>query len=266
LQHLYTTEFPGLALTDNKTGIFFKRTFDIMIKLQAMSYHLSNFRNYDRLFEKRSKEIFDQKKHSVAKKIQIDGSKCLLFEIEAFLFQMKSALDMSVKILEVLFPPGFFKTKTFTNKGTGLIKNLNNLLNTNKVNRRIIPDIISMIENNQNSWINKTIDLRDKLSHYETITGYSYFIKIEEERFVLEKPKILGYDPLVFMRKIFFNCIMFIQDLLSHLVVLRSSNLFLVETNKFLNQSDGTQYIRYSLGVKFKTQDGMEQTGIFSKF
>jgi hypothetical protein len=88
--------------------------FHVQYKLRSMLYHKDRFL-----------EIED---HVIKTAIEEDKDKAsvpdeLFFEFEAFLFQTKSVIDITIKILEHLFPKTF-KAGTFSNKGSKLINNL----------------------------------------------------------------------------------------------------------------------------------------------
>jgi hypothetical protein len=88
---------------------------DVMIKISAMKYHLKNYEQHETLCIEQLKAKCGANSH-----ISLQAYE-LLFELEAFMFQMKSALDFAVKFLEALFPHRF-KTKTFGDMGEDLIK------------------------------------------------------------------------------------------------------------------------------------------------
>jgi hypothetical protein len=88
--------------------------FHVQYKLRSMLYHKDRFLGIeDHIIKSAIEEKSDKSRVSDE----------LFFEFEAFLFQTKSVLDMTIKILEHLFP-GTFEFGTFSNKGSKLIKNL----------------------------------------------------------------------------------------------------------------------------------------------
>jgi len=220
-----------------------------MTKLQAMSYHLNNYTNIDNKFTDYVKESYVKNPH------EIKNAHTLLYELEAFIFQLKSSLDIMIKVMDVLFPD-HFKTHTFGNKGDSLIKNLENYKNNKKSKPELIDDMINMIKDDKNSWIKKTIALRDTLSHHKTYTGYSYKVENCNQNLNIVKPTILNLDPLEFMKTSFSNCIEFIQDLLCMSIVLYLPPAFCLTKPNIpheWNELEDAKYIKYSLGLNTKT-------------
>lgn len=226
-------------------GRYIKIILDTMIKLQAMGYHLNNYINIDQHFTEHVKQSYIENPH------EIKNAHILLYELEAFLFQLKSSLDIMIKAMDVLFP-GHFKTHTFQGKGDKLIKNLENYKKNKKAKPEIIDDMISMIKDDKNSWIEDSVTLRNTLSHYKTFTLYSYKVEKINGSLAVVKPKILELNPLQFMKTTFSNCIEFIQDLLALSIALYLPPIFglakpsIPEAWKELEEA---QYIKYSIGI-----------------
>jgi hypothetical protein len=78
---------------------------------------------------------------------------------------MKSALDLAVKFLEVLFPHRF-KTKTFGDMGEDLIKGLEKFKKDKNAKKEIVDSIISMIRDDQTTWLKQAITLRSSLNPF----------------------------------------------------------------------------------------------------
>src|SRR4030042_4092505 len=118
----------------------------VIIKISAMKYHLKNYEQHETLCIEQLKAKCGPNSH-----ISLQAYE-LLFELEAFMFQMKSALDLAVKFLEVFFPHRF-KTKTFGDMGEDLIKGLEKFKKDKKAKKEIVDLIISMIRDDQTSWL-----------------------------------------------------------------------------------------------------------------
>jgi hypothetical protein len=119
--------------------IFITFLLDIMIKISAMNYNLSNYETYEKLCIEQLKAQSSATSHTFLQAYE------LLFELEAFMFQMKSALDLAVKLIGALFP-GRFKTKTFGDMGGHLINGLEKFKKDGKAKKEIVDSIISMIK------------------------------------------------------------------------------------------------------------------------
>ncbi len=71
---------------------------NVMIKISGMKYHLKIYEHYEVLCVEQLKTKCNANSHNSLQAYE------LLFELEAFMFQMKSALDIAVKFLEAFFP------------------------------------------------------------------------------------------------------------------------------------------------------------------
>jgi hypothetical protein len=99
-------------------GAFMAHAVSVMHKLTATKYHLANY------------ERVEVEERAIAEKLYKGGSANrreafpLIFELEAFLFQVKSSLDMLAKLLNPIIGQGNVKTSTYGAKGDGLVKGL----------------------------------------------------------------------------------------------------------------------------------------------
>lgn len=184
---------------------FITNILNVTIKISAMQYHLKNYEQHEALCIEQIKA-----KCGANSFISLQAYE-LLFELEAFIFQMKSALDLAVKFIEILFPKRF-KTKTFGAKGESLIKGLVNFKNDQDAKKEIVDSIISMIEDDQKTWLEQSITLRDTLGHFQTIAGYNYQAKKCGNGWEIVVPRIAGIDVLKYMKTTYSNCLEFVQD------------------------------------------------------
>lgn len=184
---------------------FISVLLDVTIKISAMQYHLRNYEQHESLCIQQLKAECDKKPY-----VSLQAHE-LLFELEAFLFQMKSALDIAVKFPEALFPSRF-KTMTFGNMGDDLIKGLEKFKKDKNAKKDIIDSIISTIKDDQRTWLKQAITLRTTLNHFKTIAGYNYQAKRTGEDIEIIVPRIARLYVLTYMKKIYSNCLEFIQD------------------------------------------------------
>ena len=236
---------PILDLGIENNSKLYATTLDVTLKLQAMVYHIGNYTNLDRHYYKEAIESF--------KEFPSTTNNCcsLIYELEAYLFQLKSALDMAIKILGILLP-NHFKTKTFGNNGEHFIKNLESYKNVKKERSELIDSIIEMVKYDQNTWLKDSIELRNTISHYKSMRFFAYRVKDEDGRIRIDEPKVLNHIPLQFMEKTFFNCMEFIQDLISFSIILYLPPAFILARpnvpTSWHDQGIG-KYIKYSLGI-----------------
>lgn len=94
----------------------------------------------------------------------------LHYEIESFLFQVKSALDVLAQIIGIVHK---FTTPTYSKNGDDLIR----LLKTNtSANRKDESNQISKILEQHKKWVSDVIDMRDEVTHFSDLSGYLSFI------------------------------------------------------------------------------------------
>ena len=201
----------------------------------------------------------------------------LFFEFEAFLFQMKSTLDITVKILKYLFP-STFKVVTFANKGSKLIKNLNEYRKQIKkqltkqidheerlelaihYRNETIDKIIDLLKQDEAIWLGQAIDKRDTISHHKgSFNIREYELKRTGNDLIVEIPDIIDLNPHVFLKQTYCNCIEFIQDFICLFIELWLPPLFALtkadETNPQLKEwieqnSAAAKYVKFSLGFR----------------
>ena len=243
LQTQHLSPMLNLSIEDNSK--LFATTLDVTLKLQAMVYHIENYRNLDKHYKNDAIKLFQE--------FPSTTTNCcsLIYELEAFLFQLKSALDMAIKVLGTLLP-NYFKTKTFGNKGEHLIKNLENYKLKQKDRTVFIDSIIEIIRSDQNIWLKDSIELRNTISHYKSMRFFAYKVKKENGQISIEKPNVLNIEPLHFMETTFTNCMEFIQDLISFSIILYLPPAFILTKpnvpDSWNNDGFG-KYIKYSLGI-----------------
>ena len=155
---------------EEKRDKFITILLDVTIKISAMQYHLKNYEQHEALCIEQIKA-----KCGADPFISLQAYE-LLFDLEAFMFQMKSVLDLAVKFLEALFP-NRFKTKTLGDMGKNLIKGLEKFKKDKNAKKEIVDSIISMIRDDQKTWLKQAITLRTSLNHFKTIAGYNYQAK-----------------------------------------------------------------------------------------
>jgi hypothetical protein len=248
--------------------VFSLLLFDVQHKLRAMLYHKNNFMQIENL-------VIEACIDKTATKTQIPGS--LYFEFEAFLFQTKSALDITIKLLKHLFPNSF-RVRTFQDKGKKLIADLEQY--KQKVREQLatkmadkerldlaisyrtstIDGIISMLEEDRSSWLCRAIDVRDTISHYKgSFNLDEYTLEKTGEGLQITLPKILDVYPRHFLEITYRNCIEFIQDFISSFIELWLPPLFALAA---ANDSEprlaiwrasnlaAAKYIKYTLGIR----------------
>lgn len=236
---------------------FISILLDVIIKISAMKYHLRNYEQHEALCIEELKGKCGASSHISLKAYE------LLFELEAFMFQMKSALDLAVKFLEVLFPHRF-KTMTFGEKGEDLIKGLEKFKKDKNAKKEIVDSIISMIKEDQKSWLKQAITLRTTLAHFKTIAGYNYQAKNNGEEWEIIIPKIAGLNVLPYMQTTYSNCLECIQDFMSLVIGMFLPKGFTVGVRNTNISNVGeplNQYIKFALVINTPPVDSADNAG-----
>jgi hypothetical protein len=146
----------------------------VAMKLNALRYHR---KKYEEIQKIKIEEINSNR--ALALGIQKGIKFCeldMLYEVEAFFFQYKSALDMLVKILCPIAGQSAGSFSTYGDSGAKVIKALNNLKRNNKLNLTIgrVDWLIEEIEKAKSPWLESVIKLRNDFSHYKTDIHFGF--------------------------------------------------------------------------------------------
>jgi hypothetical protein len=137
-------------------------------KLYAVKYHLDNYEQAER----DKIEEFKKNYKPPTGAQQIIEEPRLIYEVEAFLFQVKSCLDVLSRVLEPVFG---FSNCLFGDEGDKVINQLKNNCPAN-----LIPygeGIMCLIETSQKEWIVELISMRVQVTHYSDLEGFDCFIQ-----------------------------------------------------------------------------------------
>ena len=240
--------------------------FQVQFKLRSLLYHKKRYLEIEN-------HIINEALKENKDKIRIPDE--LFFEFEAFLFQMKSVLDITIKVLKHLFP-NTFKVTTFSGQGAQTIKNLNEyrkklkkqlekridhkerLALSIKYRNETIDNIIDLLEKDKADWLGKAIDQRDTISHHKgSFNLREYHFKEVNGELSIELPEILETYPHFFIKQTYSNCIEFIQDFICLFIELWLPPMFSLakadenhpQIKTWIEQgSAAAKYVKFSLG------------------
>jgi len=137
-------------------------------KLYAVKYHLKNY-------EQAESDIIEEFKKNYKPPTgaqEIIEEPRLIYEVEAFLFQVKSCLDVLSRVLEPVFS---FSHCLFEDEGDKVINRLKN-----NCPAELAPygeRIIRLIEDSQQAWIVELVEMRVQITHYSNLKGFDCFIR-----------------------------------------------------------------------------------------
>lgn len=185
---------------------FYRYSECVMHKLHATLYHLEN---YQRLEQFHYAKCLEQYKTGNTNTYECFD---LIFELEACLFQIKSSLDMLVKLMIPILGKRV-KTQTFAAKGDHLVNGLEQYKKQKTAPVPKVQEFIDMLKWAKQDWIEKVVDLRDELNHHKGLTHYWFEpVKIATGEIVPLKPKFKGMDTLDFMEDACGRNLVFHQD------------------------------------------------------
>lgn len=243
LREMLGENFFLLRLDESANSAFASSILDTMLKLHAMRHHLESFENLETQYLAAIESAPDG----------IHRTHRMLFEFEAFLFQLKSSLDVAVKILDVLFP-GRFGTKTFKDKGEAICKCLEQLKRDKSTKTDVADSLISVLRSDRESWLEQAISLRDTISHYRALADFNYHAVNLGDRRTIKSPNIAGMPPREYLRLTYQNCIEFLQDFICISVVLYLPSQFALAKGSPSIGTPMSQYIKFGVGLSKQAQ------------
>lgn len=219
-QELLGENFMLLGSDNIKRDAFTNALLDTMIKCHSMEYHLGNFKE----LERQHISLIESNKGGIT------HAHNLLFEFEAFLFQLKSALDIGTKIIGILIP-NRFKTKTFAQKGEHLERGLEQYERDHSAKPELPKALREMLKADREKWLEQAINLRDTISHYRTFADFKYQIVTTQNEKTVQKPTFSGLTPIEYMELSYRNCLEFLQDFICLSIGLALPSCFSICTN-----------------------------------
>lgn len=194
-------------LKEQQKNSFLETLINLMNKLSSVKYHQNNFIEIEKKAYKEAQERLKNKNY------EIETEFALQTEFEAFLFQVKSSLDILVKLLNSTADSKIIATSTFGDKGNKVIKGLKKFKSKKGTKVETIDRLIQLILDEQPVWMEATVGMRDFISHYSSLNGYCFNTrKFPNGEVKLEKPLIAGKYAEDLMNIIVKNLCEFSQD------------------------------------------------------
>ncbi len=201
---------------------FYEHVFAAMHKLAATKYHLDNYARIEREHGEKACRRFKKQPHRREEEFD------LIFELEAFLLQVKSSLDMLAKLVSVAVGEGTIHAKTYRDDGDKLVKGLEQYKKRKNANHSGADNLIGLIKADKADWIARVVAMRDDIAHYRGVRGYQFEpVRLPDGGVGVAKPRFQGMDTLQFMRLVYANNIQFHQDFMSMTLALRVPGLVL---------------------------------------
>lgn len=144
------------------------------VKLSALRYHAKRF---EELQNQRKEEIeADERMKAIVEKGLLVAEKEMIFEFEAFMFQVKSTLDMLVKLYVPVFGARQADLSTYGKAGEKVITYLQQLKRDKKkkLAHGRVDLLIQLIKEAKDPWLKPLIAIRDTVSHYSPQIGIGF--------------------------------------------------------------------------------------------
>lgn len=233
-----------LGFSKGDKDLFFEYILAVMHKLHATRYHLGNYEMFEKMeYEEVSTRDIDETRECLE----------LISEVEAFLFQVKSSLDMLVKLLDAVLGKGIVRTQTYIKYGEKLIKGLEQYKQSNGANKKAVDALIYLITADKEDWIKTTIGWRNELNHIKGLRGYVFKKVIDSDgKIVIEKPTFKNKEVLPLLRTIYENNLNYHQDFIAYVVMLKlpsAFNLIPADKSKAVQEfGDLGEFVKWNLG------------------
>lgn len=237
-------------------GVFFSHAFSVMHKLNATMYHKEN---YKRIEANRHREA----KNALRKGNYIPQEElALIFELEAFLFQVKSSLDMLAKLLIPVVGKDTVHTQTYGDKGEKIIKGLEQYKAKKDVNIKAVDNLITLMRYDKDCWLEMVVNIRDELNHRKGLRNYIFVpVELPNGTRVIKKPKFKRMNAVEFLELICANNIQFQQDFMAVAIAIKSPLPLISippEVGKEKFNCDIGRYVKYGWGMPKKNNDMTE--------
>ena len=132
-------------------------------KLSAVRYHSDNFKKVEDEWTERLKSSMAGGESCNV----VEEDPMIIYEVEAFLFQVKSCLDVLNQLVRIVFRLPF--DRTYRKGGETLLQNLR--VNCPKDFHSKRESMISIVEYNKR-WILHTVEMRNEVTHDSDLVGF----------------------------------------------------------------------------------------------
>jgi hypothetical protein len=225
-QALFADQIAGA----DKDKLYGEILFDVMHKLSAVKFHLEIYRRTERVLYEQHVEAFRRNPN--------ENAECfpLIFAFEGFMFQMKSCLDMLVKIFEIVPMPNNPKTQTYGDKGENLLKALEasrdqyeKFIQEGKTafSKKVeqVDAMVQLVEEARDGWLAEAVGLRDTISHYSAAKHFLFKPMMTGKGIDAAKPTLTHHGkvvaPVTFLQSVYTALVAFAQDFMCRALHLR---------------------------------------------
>jgi hypothetical protein len=144
---------------------------DCRHKLYAVKYHLTTIQSE---IKARVEEFRTNYRANSGTALELENQR-LIFETEAFLFQVKSSLDLLTQALGHAIPP-LRSFHSFAHKGSGNEKRAGGKV-IDTLARTGFNELSELFEEHRKKWIQNLVAMRDEVTHYSRLKGFRCFVE-----------------------------------------------------------------------------------------
>jgi hypothetical protein len=159
--------------SDKSAHQILKKLDDCKHKLYAVEFHLKQI-----VQEVKERVAEFERNYSTASGAAIEiANHVLIYETEAFLFQVKSNLDLMVQVMGHVIP-SLKSFRTFSHSGThGTPKYVagGKVIKQMRASGKI--DMANLFDAHRTSWIEEMTIMRDTITHYSGLRGFHCFVE-----------------------------------------------------------------------------------------
>jgi hypothetical protein len=185
-------------------------------KLYGIKYHLQNFIDNGEAIISEFKSEY--KSHSGFDMVIKKNN--LIYELESFLFQIKSALDIIAGIISMTYNfPKNERATTYSKGGDKLVKSLQN---NSRIKLKDSATELSKIVLKYKKWTSDVIDMRDDVTHFSDLEGFSCFTQYDwrgSENAEIAYPSMPdGERARTYMEKTWYQVLQIVKEIMSNIV------------------------------------------------
>lgn len=234
----------AFTLLEERRKEFFESLRSTMLKHTAIRSHLQNYKTLEQKTFDEFVKTMDERPNETREAFE------LIRELEAFFFQVKSSLDMIVKIMNPILGKGFVRTKTYADEGDVLVKGLQQYSKKGGVNLEAVERLIELIRADKKEWLAWAVDCRDQLSHTQALSNFKFTVRgFHQGVKQAVRPRFGGEETVPLLERVFQNNLEFQQDFLAFaLAIALPQGLVLALENPERAQSEfgpSGAYIKY---------------------
>jgi hypothetical protein len=181
-----------------------------MHKHTAIRSHLQNYKTLEQSAFDEYVKTMDERPNETREAFE------LIRELEAFFFQVKSSLDMIVKILDPILGRGFVRTITYADEGDVIVKGLQQYSKKGGANVEAVGRLIELIQADKRAWLAWVVGCRDQLSHTHALSNFKLSVRDFSQRVMQPvRPRFAGEETVPLLQRVFQNNLEFQQDFLA---------------------------------------------------